>query len=259
MRPINIDAFNTRPNSCLRNELASYLNFSENTCPETDTALSEWNMESDDGPLFSYIYRNFQPKRHLEFGTWQGYGTTLCLKACNATVWTLNLPDGEEKEDGSWAYGHRVIDESEAPPGAVSVNFGADEDGPRTYHRTDAASYIGRIYREKNLGHRVCQIYCDSKKWDHSAYPNDFFDSVLIDGGHTPKVVISDTRKALSVLRPHGMIMWHDFCPVPEVREKMESVQGVTAGIESILPEIEEQLETLIWIEPSWILLGIKK
>ncbi len=259
MRPETIDAFNAPANSCPRNELAAYLNFSETTPPQSNTPLNQWNMESDDGPLFSYIYRNFRPQRHLEFGTWQGFGTSLCLKACDATVWTLNLPDGEEKQDGSWAYGHRVTDETDAPPGAVSVNFGVDEDGPRTYHRTDAASYIGRLYREQNLGHRVCQIYCDSQQWDQSAYPKDFFDSALIDGGHTPEVVVNDTRKALSVLRPQGMIMWHDFCPDPEVREQMESVKGVTEGIESILPEINKQLETLIWIQPSWILLGITK
>lgn len=216
-------------------------------------------MEEDDGPLFTYLYQSFRPRRHLEFGTWQGYGTSLCLKACDATVWTLNLPDGETKSDGSWAYGHRVIDEKDSPPGAVTANFGKDKEGPRTYHRTDASSYIGRQYREQGLGHRVCQVYCDSREWDHSAYPDGFFDSALIDGGHTPEVVVSDTRKALSVLRSQGVIMWHDFCPVPEVRAQMESVAGVTEGIESILPEINQQLETLVWIKPSWILLGIKK
>ncbi len=221
--------------------------------------LSELRMERDDAPLLAYLYRSFSPHRHLEFGTWQGFGACLCLENCAATVWTLNLPDGETKSDGSWAYGHRVVDETHTPPGAVSVNFGHDEEGPRTYHRTDAASYIGRLYREKNLGHRVCQIYCDSRVWDTSAYPADFFDSALVDGGHTPEVVVSDTRKALSVLRPGGLILWHDFCPVTEIRERFESVRGVTAGIESLLPELQPQLSELFWIDPSWILVGIKK
>lgn len=216
-------------------------------------------MEHDDAPLFAYLYRNLSPRRHLEFGTWQGYGTCLCLENSPATVWTMNLPDGETKPDGSWAYGHRVTDERGTPPGAVSANYGQDEQGPRTYHRTDAASYIGRFYREKGLGHRVCQIYCDSRTWDTSAYPPDFFDSALVDGGHAPDVVISDTRKALSVLRPGGMILWHDFCPVPHIRDQFDSVRGVTAAIDHILPELRSQLSQLCWIDPSWILLGIKK
>ncbi|MBI2513662.1 MAG: class I SAM-dependent methyltransferase [Opitutae bacterium] len=221
--------------------------------------LDAWQMERDDAPIFAYLYRQFQPRRHLEFGTWQGFGATLCLENSPATVWTINLPDGETKPDGTWAYGHRVLDASSAPPGAIVADHGHDAAGPRTYHRTDAASYIGRIYREKGLGHRVCQILCDSRDWDTAAYPADFFDSVLVDGGHAADVMISDTRKALSVLRPGGMILWHDFCPRPDIRERFDSARGVCAGIEQILPELAPQLATLCWIDPSWILLGLKK
>ena len=221
--------------------------------------LGQWTIEDDDAPIFKFLYQAQQPRRHLEFGTWQGWGTSLCLESCSATVWTINLPDGEERPDGTWAYGERVTDPRDLPKDIVSENFGEDELGPRTYHRTDAGGYIGRIYREKGLSHRVCQIYCDSRKWDNSNYPADFFDSVLIDGGHESEVVVNDTRKALQVLRPGGLIMWHDFCPPIEIRSQFESVKGVTAGVESILSELEAQLERLCWINPSWILIGIKK
>jgi predicted O-methyltransferase YrrM len=221
--------------------------------------LHEWKMEDDDAPIFRYLYQTHRPRRHLEFGTWQGWGTVLCLESSAATVWTINLPAGESRSDGTWAYGERVIDTSHAPQGIVTANFGEDELGPRTYHRTDAGGYIGRIYRDKGLGNRVCQIYCDSREWDTSNYPPDFFDSVLIDGGHQPEVVISDTRKALEILRSGGLIMWHDFCPYPEVLSRFETVKGVTAGIELILPELSSQLKRLCWIDPSWILVGIKK
>ena len=221
--------------------------------------LDQWSIEEDDAPIFQFLYQAHQPRRHLEFGTWQGWGTSLCLESCAATVWTINLPDVEMRSDGTWAYGERVTDSSNAPQGIVTANFGEDELGPRIHHRTDAGGYIGRIYREKRLGRRVCQIYCDSCDWDTSNYPAGFFDSVLIDGGHQPEVVINDTRKSLQVLRPGGLIMWHDFCPLPEIRSQFESVKGVTGGIESILPELQSQLERLCWINPSWILVGIKK
>lgn len=240
-------------------DLGALLRAQEAPPPRSAHPFLQWQMERDDAPLFAYLYRQFRPRRHLEFGTWQGFGTCLCLENCGATVWTINLPDGETKPDGSWAYGHRVLDDSGTPPGAVSVNFGHDDEGPRTYHRTDAASYIGRLYREKGLGHRVCQIFCDTREWDTSAYPADFFDSVLIDGGHSAEIVMSDTRKALSVLRPGGMILWHDFCPLPEIRRRFDSVAGVTLGVENMLPEISSQLSSLCWINPSWILLGLKK
>lgn len=238
---------------------ASELKSRASVPPASPTALPDWQMERDDGPIFRFLYQHFQPRRHLEFGTWQGYGTRLCLESCAATVWTLNLPDGETKNDGSWAYGERVIDESKAPPGAVSANFGEDEDGPRTYHRTDAASYIGRFYRESGLGHRVCQIYCDSRDWDTSAYPAGFFDSVLVDGGHQPEVVIGDTLKALPLLRPGGLLMWHDYCPDPGIKDRSPVVQDVVRAIESLSPQLTASFAELVWVDPSYILLGIKK
>jgi predicted O-methyltransferase YrrM len=222
-------------------------------------AFDEWNMEEDDAPIFQFLYQAHQPRRHLEFGTWQGGGTALCLESCAATVWTINLPDGENRSEGTWAYGERVVDASNAPPGIVTATYGEDDRGPITYHRTDAGGYIGHLYRERGLGNRVCQIFCDSRDWDISNYPADFFDSVLIDGGHQPEVVIKDTRKALQVVRSDGLIMWHDFCPLPEIRSQFETVKGVTAGIELILPELQSELKKLCWINPSWILVGIKK
>ena len=221
--------------------------------------LDEWRMEEDDAPIFQFLYQIYGPRRHLEFGTWQGWGTVLCLESCAATVFTLNLPEGESRSDGTWAYGERVTDTSNAPQGIVAANFGEDELGARTYHRTDAGGYIGRLYREKALGHRVCQIYCDSREWDISNYPADFFDSVLIDGGHQPEVVVNDSRKSLQVLRSGGLVMWHDFCPHSDIRSRFETVKGVTAGIEMILPELQSQLKRLCWIDPSWILVGLKK
>jgi predicted O-methyltransferase YrrM len=224
-----------------------------------EKGLDRWKMEDDDAPIFEYLYRTHRPRRHLEFGTWQGWGTSLCLESCDATVWTINLPDGEARPDGSWAYGHRVIDVSNVPHGIVAKTYGKDELGLQTYHRTDAGGYIGRIYREKGLGHRTCQIYSDSRLWDTSNYPLGFFDSVLIDGGHQPEVVMNDTRKALDLLRPGGLLMWHDFCPLPEIRSQFESVKGVTEGVERLLPELQTILDHLHWINPSWILVGIKK
>jgi predicted O-methyltransferase YrrM len=221
--------------------------------------LDQWKMEEDDAPILRFLYQAQRPRRHLEFGTWQGWGTVLCLESCDATVWTINLPDGEVRPDGTWAYGHRVLGSSNAPAGIVIETYGEDELGPRTYHRTDAGGYIGRLYREKGLGHRTCQIYCDSRQWETSNYPNGFFDSVLVDGGHQPEVVVNDTRKAMRLLRSGGVMIWHDFCPLPEIRSQFESVRGVTEAIEELLPELQTQFDPFCWINPSWILVGIKK
>jgi hypothetical protein len=63
-------------------------------------SFADWKMEVDDAPILRYIYRHVRPRRHLEFGTWEGTGACYCLDECDAHVWTINLPDGE-RIDGS--------------------------------------------------------------------------------------------------------------------------------------------------------------
>jgi len=192
-----------------------------------EKSLTDWKMEIDDAPIFRYLYRNFRPRRHLEFGTWQGTGVLYCLEECDATVWTINLPQGE-----------------------------ADDQGKRSYEQDDGAS-IGRFYREKGLGNRVCQIYCDSLDWETTHYPPGFFDSVLIDGGHRADIVQSDTAKALSLLRPGGLCLWHDFCPDPQVLRMSPTSLGVVAAITKNWTAICSRMEDIFWIRPSYLLAGI--
>jgi hypothetical protein len=215
-------------------------------------SLRDWKMEDDDSPILRYLYRNFRPRRHLEFGTWSGTGACYCLEESDATVWTVNLLEGE-LIDGKPAYS-AVLDD-DVPQGALGVR---PADGEQVY-QTDAGLFIGRRYREAGFGHRVCQIYCDSRDWDTSAYPTDFFDSVLIDGGHSAEVVLSDTRKALAVTRPGALIMWHDFCPDPAVFDVCTSVIGVITALTGHWAEIAPCLRDVFWVQPSFLLVGIRR
>ena len=218
--------------------------------------LDAWKMEIDDMPIFRYLYRHFRPTRHLEFGTWQGAGVVYCLEECDATVWTLNLPFGESKPDGGPMYSGdgESYGLSTSLVGEWANRIGLPK---RRDYRTDSFGFIGRFYLEKQIGHRVCQIFCDSRQWDTSHYPTAFFDSALVDGGHYPDVVASDTRKALGLLRPGGLIMWHDFCPPVAGRNPV--VAGVMQGVEQVSEHLCDELELLFWIKPSHILVGRKK
>mgnify|MGYP001569251465 CR=1 FL=1 len=217
-------------------ELGDRLGFREpflSSTSSTEKNLSKWRMEEDDAPIFRYVYRNFRPKRHLEFGTWQGLGATFCLEECDAAVWTINLPFGENNQDGSNAYGYYGREQEALLAWAEKIGLPIKpsrdrpvlnsfarilqnkKKGPPVL-RTDSIGFIGRFYLEKGLGHRVCQIYSDSRKWDTSNYPPGFFDSALVDGGHTYELVDNDTRKALQLVRSGGLVLWHDFCPDPQ-------------------------------------------
>jgi predicted O-methyltransferase YrrM len=222
--------------------------------PETSLVkpLKDWKMEIDDSPILRYIYRNFQPKRHLEFGTWQGTGVLYCLEQCEATVWTINLPQGENLEDGSWAY-------ASLPEAKKKHFWPRKKERPLFWGQTDSLGSIGRFYLEAGLGKRVCQIYCDSREWDISNYPNGFFDTALIDGGHVEDIVASDTEKACQLVRSGGLIMWHDFCEEPEAQKFYTSTRDVVSAIKTNWGWLKQQMKDIFWINPSWILLGVKK
>jgi len=227
-----------------------------------DKPLSAWRMEDDDAPILRHIYRHFRPRRHLEFGTWQGAGVRLVLEECDATVWTINLLGGELTSDGHWAYGDNWSAEDVANdpwlnrvgPWVASVNQGQG----KLSCQTDALGFIGRYYLERNLGRRVCQIYADSREWDVSNYPDGFFDSCLIDGGHQSDIVANDTRKAFALVRAGGLVIWHDFCPVADVLEQCAAPRGVVEAIQLDWEWLRSQTSDLFWINPSHILIGVR-
>lgn len=215
-------------------------------------AFHDWKMEVDDSPIFRYIYRNFAPGRHLEFGTWRGEGTCYVLDECGATVWTINPAFGEKSDDGGAVYG--CYPEDMPMVREWGERLGLDVgDNPAT----DRVTFIGMKYLMRDLGSRVCQIYSDSREWDTTNYPTGFFDSVLVDGGHQEELVINDTRKALPLLRSGGVMMWHDFCPDDAIVRDFAATNGVVGALRKMGPELSE-FRKVHWIEPSFILIGIK-
>ncbi|MCZ6849476.1 MAG: class I SAM-dependent methyltransferase [Alphaproteobacteria bacterium] len=217
--------------------------------------LPEWKMEEDDAPILRYIYRHAQPRRHLEFGTWQGAGVVACLESCGATVWTINLPEGKTEAGGRWTYADNRPREEPLPAGARTKPL----DDRRHTVQTDSHGFIGHLYISRGLGHRVCQILADSREWDISNYPPGFFESCLIDGGHDEQVVISDLHKALNLVRSGGLIIFHDFCPVKEVRATCPSTVGVLAAVGREMPYLKKSLSDMFWIKPSWLLVGVRR
>lgn len=195
---------------------------------DNDKALADWKMETDDAPILECLWRAVEPRRHLEFGTWEGFGATLIARVTDAEIWTLNLPGGETGADGE-----------------------------TLYSSTDSGQFIGRLYREAGFAPRVHQILCDSRDFDTRPFEQERFDTVLIDGGHTPDVVASDTEKALRVVKKGGTCVWHDFCPDPDTLSRNLAPLGVVQAVVENFDNWSARFDRLFWIRKSWILVGL--
>jgi predicted O-methyltransferase YrrM len=69
---------------------------------------------------------------------------------------------------------------------------------------------VGREYVGKDVSHKIEQLYGDSRFFSFAPYEAQA-DIVFIDGGHTYDIALCDTRNALRLCRPGGVILWHDF------------------------------------------------
>ena len=119
--------------------------------------------------------------RVIEVGTFDG-NTTLNLAAnvdAGGLVVTLDLP----------------------PEGSTTTDY-AGTGKP--------AAFAARQYVGHPAEARIRQVYGDSAALDWSSFGGTF-DLAFLDGDHSTRYVRSDTQKALGVLRPGGLVVWHDY------------------------------------------------
>jgi len=111
-------------------------------------------------------------KKIFEFGTYRGQTTCGLAAVCqDAQVYSLNLPP---------------------------------EADPRY------APYIGMYIKDSPDRDRINQIFSDSRTFDTQPY-RQLMDYIFIDADHSYEGVKNDTEKALQLLKPGGVIVWHDY------------------------------------------------
>lgn len=142
-------------------------------------------LDLEDLSALLAIVRFTGAKDILEIGTYDG-STTLNL-AANAgddgRVVTVDLPP-----------------QSAATETAISV--------PLEY-RNKTKHAIGERFVQSPHRSKIRQVFADSAALDWASLGS--FDLILIDGCHYRDYVVSDSRKAFSVIRPQGLILWHDY------------------------------------------------
>jgi hypothetical protein len=123
------------------------------------------------------IARAVGARRIFEIGTYRGQTTCALAEVCpEAEIFTLNLPPEAD---------------------------------------TRYAPFLGWYIRRSPFQKRIRQLFCDSRLFDTGPYRGSM-DLVFVDGDHSYDAVKNDTAKALELLRPGGVVIWHDFagkCP----------------------------------------------
>ena len=193
-------------------------------------SLSDFKMYRDDSKILEFFISNIAPKKHLEFGTWEGFGSLLVAKNSNSEIWTINLEEGEFTDSGS-----------------------------SLYSNTDNKNSVGWMFKNTEFSERIHQIFSNSLSLKKDYFPDDSFDTILIDGGHTEEVVKNDTELAIKWLKKGGYVFWHDFCIDQHTIKTRDSVVGVLKAFINNFKEWSNHFENFYWIRPSWILIARKK
>ena len=66
------------------------------------------------------------------------------------------------------------------------------------------------MYTGTDVAHKVVQYFGDSKEFDETQFVGSC-DLIFIDGSHAHSYVLSDSEKALRMIRQGGIILWHDY------------------------------------------------
>ena len=219
---------------------------SPTACPQPHTLVDPQDlvMERDDAPVLQWLYRQLQPRTHLEFGTWEGFGTCLCLGATATTVLTVNLPSGESNE-GEVAYA--LSREPFDPRNPRSI----DSTSP-----SDSGEAVGWMYKAIGLQHRVTQRMQDSRTLRETEELDLSFDTALVDGSHDRDTVRSDHRLAQEWLSARGVLIWHDFTLDQQVLTSQAACAGVIAAVADDMSQLATDAG-LYWIQDTLVLIRI--
>lgn len=142
-----------------------------------------WAMPENEIMVLSAICAALQPRNVFEFGTFTG-ASTLAIAAnspSDVKIHTLDIPPEDRKS-------HRT---------------GVGSDIPFEFE-------IGQAFRGTKWESNIQILTADARKLDVSDFKQSM-DLVFVDADHTYSFVKNDTEKALQMLKPGGVILWHDY------------------------------------------------
>jgi predicted O-methyltransferase YrrM len=104
----------------------------------------------------------------------------------------------------------RVITLTLAPDQLAAYKAGEGDDREATEAALAESAYAEFYYSGRPEAAKITQLFGDSKAFDETPYLGQC-DLVFVDGSHARSYVESDSRKALAMVKPGGVVFWHDY------------------------------------------------
>lgn len=89
------------------------------------------------------------------------------------------------------------------------VRDARDTEGDTGFALAESA-FTDFLYSDAPEASRITQLFGDSKAFDETAYTS-WADLVFVDGSHAESYVESDSAKAMRIVKPGGLVLWHDY------------------------------------------------
>jgi predicted O-methyltransferase YrrM len=162
----------------------------------------KWAMPEHELLTLGAITRMIQPKLVVEFGTFRG-GSTLAIAS--------NMP-----QEG------RVVTVDIDPSTRSTHEHGLG---------TGLSDFdVGCLFKSTRYERMIEQRFCNTLSFDTSDLSGKA-DLVFIDADHTYEFVKRDTAKAMTLVKPGGWLLWHDYTWEPQNSE----CAGVTKAVNEFL------------------------
>jgi hypothetical protein len=129
-------------------------------------------------------------RRMFEFGTCTGK---------TAYLWARNSPDDAI-----------VTTLTLSPEEAAAYTKAAGDTAYDSDNALKESKFQTFLYSSTPFEKKVVQLFGDSKQLDETPYVGKM-DLIFIDGSHAYSYVLSDSEKALRMIEPGGLILWHDY------------------------------------------------
>lgn len=126
----------------------------------------------------------------FEFGTCTGK---------TAYLWARNAPADA-----------RVVTITLAPDDVPDYKAESSDDAKDQEYAVRESNYTSFVYSGTDVEQKVDQLFGDSKTLDATPWAGRC-DVVFVDGSHAYSYVVSDSAKALELVRPGGLVLWHDY------------------------------------------------